>query len=89
MYDRVQSDLARPDLIKPVDYDLLRVAVQDLLIELRISPEQLEIMAGGCSPEYVQFSRGINKPTCKVQISQMVARKLIDANVTNIMVKTE
>jgi len=65
----------------PVDYETqynqLKNAVQDLLCELRIRPQDLDAMVGGYSPDY-PGGPGWNTggSTCKVQLSQIVARKL-------------
>lgn len=67
------------------EYERLVTAVQDLLSELRIDEKCLEVMANGYSPDYL----GAVEPgttnwkysPCKVQLSLVVARKLIDAGV--------
>jgi len=63
-------------------YEQLKVAVQDLLAELRIDETCLELMAKGYSPDYpgVESSLECN-PHCKIQLSQIVARKLLDAGI--------
>lgn len=67
------------------DYRQLKVAVQDLLEELRISPACLETMANGYSPDYpganVNKNREWKNPYCKVQLSMVVAQKLIGAGI--------
>lgn len=66
--------------------DKLKNAVQDLLSELRIDEYCLEIMAEGYSPDYpgARFpsmdSDWVN-PKPKVQLSKVVAKKLIEAGV--------
>jgi hypothetical protein len=57
--------------------DALTVATQDLLSELRINPEELKIMANGYAPNYPGASKKYSD--CKVQLSQVTARKLYDA----------
>ena len=64
----------------------LRVAVQDLLCELRIDGVCLEVMARGYSPDYPgavgTYKDGVWKnPSCKMQLSRVVAQKLIDGGV--------
>lgn len=63
------------------EYKQLLTAVQDLLCELRINPDELNIMAKGVSPNYP--GSAIEDSTCKVQISKKVAGKLVLAGVTN------
>jgi hypothetical protein len=70
------------------EYAQLKVAVQDLLSELRIDPRCLQIMAEGYSPDYPgsstwndEFEGTWTNPHCKVQLSQVVAQKLIAAGV--------
>ena len=62
------------------DYDALQNAVFDLLSELRIDGECLEIMSKGYSPDYpgVKTSETWKNPYCKVQISRVVAEKLLN-----------
>lgn len=55
-------------------YQQLDTAVKDLLMELRISPKELKIMAEGYSPEY----RTGKFSNCKVQLSKVVANKLLN-----------
>lgn len=67
-------------------YDQLKVAVQDLLCELRIDEKCLQVMANGYSPDYpgapdCYTGEEWENPKCKVQISQVVASKLISAGV--------
>ena len=72
-------------------YEQLKTAVQDLLSELRIGPIDLTLMSDGFSPDYpgaTQYFVSVKNrdvlykgSTCKIQISQVVARKLIDADV--------
>jgi len=64
-------------------YEQLKVAVQDLLAELRIDETCLELMAKGYSPDYpgVKSTSGWDNPHCKIQLSQIVARKLLDAGI--------
>lgn len=65
----------------------LRVAVQDLLSELRIDEVCLEVMANGYSPDYpggrklTKENLAWENPHCKIQISKVVAQKLINAGV--------
>jgi hypothetical protein len=64
------------------DFDALQNAVFDLLSELRIDQKSLEVMANGYAPDYpgaidVSESSGWTNPYCKVQISQVVANKLM------------
>lgn len=64
----------------------LLVAVQDLLSELRIDSKCLEVMANGYSPDYpgavdLQEGEEYVNPYVKVQLSKVVARKLLDAGV--------
>jgi len=58
----------------------LVTAVQDLLEELRIDRKELEAMADGYSPDYpgVPSLHLDNKHHCKVQISAVVAKELIE-----------
>lgn len=66
-------------------YEQLRSAVRDLLSELRIDPQALEVMARGYSPDYpgaVDLSdRSCTNPNVKVQLSMVVAQKLLAAGV--------
>ena len=67
-------------------YEKLRVAVQDLLSELRIDEECLKVMAKGYSPDYPgsirqDLLKSWVNPYCKVQLSSVVAQKLIGAGV--------
>lgn len=64
-------------------YDELDNAVKDFLEELRIDEESLRIMARGYSPDYpgaMDLSKGtkLGKPQCKIQISKVVAEKLVN-----------
>ena len=63
----------------------LKVAVQDLLAELRIGPAELKVMAKGYSPDYpgAPFDKYLSRSAdcCKIQLSQVVARKLVKAGV--------
>ena len=65
------------------NFDQLRVAIQDLLTELRVDPSDLHAMAEGYSPDYPGGPNGElpSMSRCKVQISMVVANKLIDADV--------
>lgn len=55
-------------------------AVKDLLAELRIDEESLVIMAEGYSPDYPGIKDNNDKNTyCKVQLSSVVAQKLINS----------
>lgn len=58
-------------------YDRLRVAVQDFLLELRITPGDLEKMANGLSPDMCHDFQDFHSN--RIQISQNVAKKLCDA----------
>lgn len=65
-------------------YRQLDNAVKDLLSELRIDEKSLEVMAKGKSPDYpgaITLADGERweNPHCKVQLSAVVAQKLIDA----------
>ena len=67
-------------------YEQLKVAVQDLLCELRIGPHGLMAMAEGYSPDYPGYKYPcLDTKHSKVLISKVVAQKLIDADV---LVKT-
>ncbi len=76
-------------------YEQLKTAVQDLLLELRIDPSCLEAMARWYSPDYAgAYPVAIDprianwkNPHCKVQLSQVVAMKLVEAGI--IEQKTE
>jgi len=75
----------------------LKVAVEDLLLELRIGPAELRIMSHGYSPDYPGMIQDENtgepvldnllnghskrRTYSKVQLSQVVAKKLIAAGV--------
>jgi len=64
------------------DYNALQNAVFDLLSELRIDPKCLEVMANGYSPDYpgaidLKRDEKWKNPHCKVQISRVVAQKLL------------
>ena len=64
------------------NFDALDNAVKDLLEELRIDKKSLEVMANGYSPDYpgaIDVAEGEkwNNPHCKVQLSQVVAQKLL------------
>ena len=68
------------------DYEALKVAVQDLLCELRIDEKCLQVMANGYSPDYpgapdCAVDEKWENPCCKVQLSRVVAQKLIAAGV--------
>lgn len=72
--------------IRSAKYEQLKVAVQDLLCELRIDEKCLGVMANGYSPDYpgavdLAFGDVWKNPRCKVQLSAIVAQKLIDAGV--------
>ena len=63
-------------------YEQLDNAVKDLLSELRIDEKCLEIMANGYSPDYpgaVDLNEGERwvNPHCKIQLSSVVAQKLL------------
>ena len=63
-------------------YEQLDNAVKDLLSELRIDEKSLEVMANGYSPDYpgaVNLAEGEkwSNPHCKVQLSRVVAQKLL------------
>ena len=67
-------------------YNQLRVAVQDLLCELRIDEHCLETMGNGYSPDYpggvdLIIGEKWKNPHCKIQISRVVAQKLINAGI--------
>lgn len=68
-------------------YDRLRVAVQDLLIELRITPSDLEDMANGFNPNMCLDCQDFRSN--RIQISQYVAKKLCDAGMLIIGGVTE
>ena len=57
--------------------DQSKVAVQDLLAELRIPPATLKLMAKGYSPDYPGMA--LPESYCKIQLSAVVATKLIEA----------
>ena len=66
------------------DYAALQNAVFDLLCELRIDQRSLETMANGYSPDYpgaIDLAEGDEwKNThCKVQLSKIVAQKLVNS----------
>jgi len=72
------------------DYDQLHTAVCDLLAELRIDEPCLGVMAKGYSPDYpgvvfeCPFKEAPSLPPticCKVQLSKVVAQKLINAGI--------
>ncbi len=61
-------------------------AVYDLLSELRIDEKCLEVMANGYSPDYpgavdLKVDEKWSNPYCKVQLSKVVSKKLIDCGV--------
>jgi len=65
-------------------YEQLRVATQDLLCELNIRPSFLRLMAKGYSPSYPgtpETEKWEVYPSHKVQLSQVVANKLLDAGI--------
>jgi len=66
-------------------YEQLKVAVQDLLCELRIGEVSLRIMAKGYSPSYPggPGMEVAKEPGNVVQISQVVAQKLLDAGIVD------
>jgi len=67
--------------MKENNYFQLLTAVQDLLAELRISKLELAVMADGYSPDYPRVP-GLHmsgKHHCKVQISAVAAKKLLEA----------
>jgi len=89
-----------PDRQKAHKYEQLKVAIQDLLAELRIDEDCLRVMADGYSPDYpggpyfkILEERTKNSgvqivgvpswpsPCCKVQLSKVVAQKLLKAGV--------
>lgn len=63
-------------------YEQLDNAVKDLLSELRIDEKCLKVMANGYSPDYPgamglkEGERWVN-PHCKIQLSSVVAQKLL------------
>ena len=65
------------------DYNALQTAVFDLLSELRIDPKCLAVMANGYSPDYpggaidLKSDKEWKNPYCKIQISRVVAQKLL------------
>ena len=64
------------------DYNALQNAVFDLLSEVRIDPKCLKVMANGYSPDYpgaidLKSDEKWENPHCKIQISQVVAQKLL------------
>lgn len=60
------------------DYDGLQNAVFDLLSELRIDEKCLRTMANGYSPDYPGVTDVVeSNPNCKIQLSQVVAAKLL------------
>ncbi len=64
----------------------LRDAVLNLLSELRIDKKCLSVMANGYSPDYPGAldtfpGEGWTNPCCKIQISKVVAKELIDAGI--------
>ena len=74
-------------------FQQLCVAVQDLLCELRIDEVCLKLMAEGYSPDYpgpgLPCAPGVGweNPHCKVQLSEVVAQKLIDGGVIDYLVQ--
>jgi hypothetical protein len=57
-------------------------AVYDLLSELRIDKKSLEVMANGYSPDYpgaidLREDEAWINPHCKIQLSRVVAQKLL------------
>lgn len=72
-------------------YTQLHNAVCDLLAELRIDEQCLMVMADGYSPDYpggklnsrFRFIEPGKSPCCKVQLSKVVARKLINAGMND------
>lgn len=70
--------------VEKIDDAALLTAVQDLLCELRIDERALKVMAKGYSPDYpgAIVEEGWSNPHCKIQLSRVVAQKLIDAGVT-------
>lgn len=88
--DELQRDLEAT--IKGRDREKQRaeqfqVAIQDLLSELRIDATCLVVMAKGYSPDYpgaVDWPAGDPRwknPYCRVQLSKVVAEKLVEAGV--------
>ena len=66
------------------DYSALQNAVFDLLLELRIDKHCLKVMANGYSPDYpgaveLGADKAWENPYCKIQLSQVVAQKLLNA----------
>lgn len=78
--DVMAKDNSQPGM---KDFDQLQVAVQDLLTELRVEPSDLHAMAEGYSPDYPGGPNGElpSGSRCKIQISMVVANKLIGAKV--------
>lgn len=71
---KVEELLSRSEAL-----EALKVAVEDLLTELRIDEISLNAMAEGYSPDYPGSPLGDGKwdnPYCKVQLSKVVAQKL-------------
>ncbi len=71
-------------------HEMLKSAVRDLLCELRIDPQALEVMARGYSPDHpsvradmVPADPNCQRRYCKVQLSQVVARQLLAAKLTD------
>ena len=76
------SEEKRGDGLLADKYEQLKIAVQDLLCELRIGPYGLEAMAKGYSPDYPGYEHlCLDSKTSKVLISKIVAQKLINAEV--------
>jgi len=75
------------------NYDRLKIAVQDLLSELRITPNGLAAMAEGFSPSYpgkinvspsgAELNLHDTDRMNTINISKVVAVKLMDAGVTH------
>ena len=71
--------------------DQLQNAVCDLLSELRIDERCLMVMADGYSPDYpggkwnrcFRFDESGQSPQCKVQLSKVVATKLVNAGLAD------
>jgi hypothetical protein len=72
------TEASEPD----ADPSALLTAVQDLLCELRINPDELQAMAAGFSPDYPgQEYATADHARCRVQLSKTTAKKLLNAGV--------
>ena len=68
----------KKEVSKETDCDKMLLAIQELLLELRIDDKCLEAMSKGYSPHTIEKKDGWVNPNCKIQLSQHTAKKIYD-----------